>query len=688
MVTEREKGTSRRALALPAIALLTLLAIGSGCAGLPSPFGPQEPAPTSAATRTTPPGSPTALAKPAPTGAPVDGQPGRPSTATVAIDDGEANLFVHLDQGWSVRRPPVLSKVETVDGTVVFASDDGTRFAAVDVYQAARDEHQDSGEGLRSRAADVLQRLLSRGGATVSLRTTPLADDRGDLWDVGLTFTTNQGVRGAAFYRQPGRHQGDFRVEGFLYGYTGSAEPADLRAMRDSLKAVHALQLDARHDGRTLVALHSQGFRGPSQDPSSHHFVALAARDDGGWRALSLARLECPDFLGPDAVAPARVDEQRLWLEVRGGAGAHGGCYDLLRFDGQTLHVTASANHSGPDVARLQDLNGDGTPELVVNQTDDYVFCYACNVRLIQYRVLRWDGARWTDVQLAPLPESTPAEVRQPGNRAVELARAGLWKDALPAAEQALARGRSDETAAWNAALIRLHAEARAEHARNSGYPLLTTVFYGDYDAALEFFRPYQPSQIFTPRTPLVVGTPADQGPGRETLTKQIVLATTLALQVKPDLAAAYFLRGWAISLSAPGDPGALANVQRAAELNPAESLYERSVAYLKEVPPAPPPSAERISFVPGSTSHTATVELRRGEPKALVLNVMGGQRMTVSADGGVRIAVFDAEQRLVAPESTGPGRWEGTVPGTGDYLVVIEGEGRAEVTITIPPRG
>ena len=86
--------------------------------------------------------------------------------------------------------------------------------------------------------------------------------------------------------------------------------------MRDSLKAVHALQLDARHDGRPLVALHSRGFRGPSQDPSSRHFVALAARDDGGWRGLSLAHLTCPDFLGPDAVAPARVDEQvRQWKQ-------------------------------------------------------------------------------------------------------------------------------------------------------------------------------------------------------------------------------------------------------------------------------------------------------------------------------------------------------------------------------------
>src|SRR5207244_4359732 len=95
--------------------------------------------------------------------------------------------------------------------------------------------------------------------------------------------------------------------------------------------------------------------------------------------------------LQPD-VFQVELDPKNIWLEAQGGAGAHSGCYDLLRFDGKQLHSEISSCSSSPGDSRLEDLNGDGTPEVVLDATDYYVFCYACGVRKINYTVMRWDG--------------------------------------------------------------------------------------------------------------------------------------------------------------------------------------------------------------------------------------------------------------------------------------------------------
>ena len=47
-------------------------------------------------------------------------------------------------------------------------------------------------------------------------------------------------------------------------------------------------------------------------------------------------------------------------------------------------------------------------------------------------------------------------------------------------------------------------------------------------------------------------------------------------------MAAAHFLRGWALQIASPGSPDALAEIARAAELEPQEQLYTESLSYLK----------------------------------------------------------------------------------------------------------
>ena len=62
----------------------------------------------------------------------------------------------------------------------------------------------------------------------------------------------------------------------------------------------------------------------------------------------------------------------------------------------------------------------------------------------------------------------------------------------------------------WDYGLIKLHADAVADAMADSGYPLLSNVFYGDYAAAVDLMRPYSAAQIFSAQTPLVVGTTAE----------------------------------------------------------------------------------------------------------------------------------------------------------------------------------
>jgi hypothetical protein len=109
---------------------------------------------------------------------------------------------------------------------------------------------------------------------------------------------------------------------------------------------------------------------------------------------------------------------------------------------------------------------------------------------------------------------------------------------------------------------------------------LLNNLFYGDYPAALQVLRPYSPDQIFSLTGPLITGTVSE---GWEpTLAEWITQTTTSAIQLQPNLAAAYFLRGWGAYLSNATDPAARQDVARAAQLDPNEPLYAQSDVYLK----------------------------------------------------------------------------------------------------------
>ncbi|MCC9074783.1 SH3 domain-containing protein [Litorilinea aerophila] len=397
------------------------------------------------------------------------------------------------------------------------------------------------------------------------------------------------------------------------------------------IEGVRAFRLEGPTSPELWVA-HTYGIR--SFDPEQHHTILIYARHDDGWQEL--ARLELtsgqegiepsPDYLGgtPGAssvrqvfVTPT-VDGLPIWLQVAGGVGAHGGTFHLLRFDGSRLQVEAFHFSASPGAGELADLDGDGTQEVLLNQTEYYVFCYACGVRRVEYAVLRWDGSRMVPVTLQPLPDDAPASLRDLNDRAIQLAQAGLWKDALAVLEEAEALSLTDPSGnfAWNARLIRLNGQARQAvlQDEHQAYPLLEEIFFGDYDAALAIMRAYTVQELFATPSPLVVGTVAEGW--EEALADWVISSANAALKAKPDLAAAYFLRGWAKLLTAPpDDEEALADLAQAAQLAPDEPLFSQSLAYLSgsatsapaaTVQPTPSPTAALLTAL-------AAVNVRAG---------------------------------------------------------------------------
>ena len=346
-----------------------------------------------------------------------------------------------------------------------------------------------------------------------------------------------------------------------------------------STRGVYVIPLTTSSVDSTSWAAFSYGMR--RFEPVENHFVAVYSHSESGWQELSRLELEDPDIVDQAAVQQVDVEPENTWIQVESGVGAHAGCFNLLRFDGNALHNEVSHCNSSPGAGSLEDLNGDGTLDVLLDVTDHYVFCYACGVRYINTSVKTWEGSNMVDVELHPLTDTEPEELRQLTNRAIELASHDLWKDAQATIDETLRFNSKDPTYTWDVALINVDASRRAEHVQYTGYPLLANLFYGDYPATLDILRGYGATQIFNLNSPLFKGTPAETW--NEFATEYVTRTTTLQLEAQPDLAGAYFVRGWSLALLDPKDPDALADMQRAAELDPTETLFSESLAYLKE---------------------------------------------------------------------------------------------------------
>ena len=310
-----------------------------------------------------------------------------------------------------------------------------------------------------------------------------------------------------------------------------------------------------------LTAAYSTGMINFDRD--TRHTIAIERQG----REVAAITLENPTYLDPSGVQQVSISGDGTWLAIESGTGAHGGCFDLLWFDGAQLTNPYSICGEAPGVAQVRDLDGDGSAEVIITTTNHYVFCYACGVRDVSFSIMRWDGTGMTAVALAPIVGDDAAT--NAANEALRLAGAGLWRDAAAALDGVTATPGSD--AFWLMTALQLTAAGRAEQAQSGIYPLLDHLFYGEYDAAIDAMRTYTPEELLDAAGPLLTGTPAD-GNG-EALFATVAGTAELALTAQPDAPEALLLRGWARMMQGDRASG-VADLARAAELKPDDALF------------------------------------------------------------------------------------------------------------------
>ena len=359
-----------------------------------------------------------------------------------------------------------------------------------------------------------------------------------------------------------------------------STEAADLVELADRLAAEYGLVQDRgplvsvqpvlTADGEhTLFVAHTHGF--PPDNPAFRQTVSLHAAEPAGWRTLGRVELECAEYLNEFSVEQVRMDAANLWLTVAGGVGAHSGCLELLRWDGQALTVIISGFSSSPDAGSIADLNEDGQMDLLLNNSDPYIFCYACGVRQYWAQLFYWDGQALVEVTPTPLADDQPPELRTLNDRAAALAAAGLFADALAQIEQAEALAPENATVAWNAVWIRHHLEASRAEASASRYPLLNHVFAGDWETAFDALWEAGPAALVSD-SPVPTDSAAA---GFERIVGALLAQyADTVLRLQPERASVHALGAWGRFLLDPNDPAVKSGLRLAAELAPADERY------------------------------------------------------------------------------------------------------------------
>ena len=331
--------------------------------------------------------------------------------------------------------------------------------------------------------------------------------------------------------------------------------------------------------------------------PAAWFGIILYDRNGGGWRELARR-----DFWSVRDAIPLRdpwltqveIEPDRIWLELSGPSGIRGGCFDLLSFDGSTLQVELSACNAAYDIGRISDVNGDGAPDVVIDASNYGIGCNACDVGKLHFRAYAWDEANQGLIEkpIRPLAPRLSGQTAWPlVNEAVKLSQVGLWKDAMAKISQARTAAAAasppltDPTLQWDYALIKVHVDAMRQavmsQRRGGGSPLLSQVFYGDYAAAVDLLRPQGLNILLDVKAlpDALVRVDGEAFPA-------IDESASAALTVRPDLAPAYFLRGWArYHYSRRGLAAAKEDMARAVLLAPDDEFFRQANAYLKTVP-------------------------------------------------------------------------------------------------------
>lgn len=96
----------------------------------------------------------------------------------------------------------------------------------------------------------------------------------------------------------------------------------------------------------------------------------------------------------------------------------------------------------------------------------------------------------------------------------------------------------------------------------------------------------------------------------------------------------------------------------------------------------------QRIRFAPGSIGYGFSLDLQQGQPRAFVLGIMAGQQFNVKTEGNVTAVVLGVDSNPLRPAHIEYGLSQYAIPVTGDYTMILSGQGPSGITLVIPALG
>lgn len=100
------------------------------------------------------------------------------------------------------------------------------------------------------------------------------------------------------------------------------------------------------------------------------------------------------------------------------------------------------------------------------------------------------------------------------------------------------------------------------------------------------------------------------------------------------------------------------------------------------------PAESTRIQFAPGTTAYTFTTNLSQGTSQSYVLGLAANQVLYVLQSSTASIQVFGPQGIPLAAATTQAGPWGVAIHQTGDYTLVLLGQGNVSVSLYVPPLG
>lgn len=355
---------------------------------------------------------------------------------------------------------------------------------------------------------------------------------------------------------------------------------AETAADQAALEQMEVIAVPLETADRDLWAAVTSGPGVWELDATARHVAAIyERREAGSWVEVAVLPLESEPTYADIQVVPAPAAEGASWLAVYGSTGAHAGTFELVHYNGVTLSSALWWFSPSPTAATVADLDEDGYAEIVLNATDPYVYCYACDVRAWSEIIYRWVDGEPVAVNIGII-ESAGQRVHDLTEQAARYVEADLWRRARSTMQLALDAAPDDEDVWWLALTIGRTADARLQEAGADAQPLTTAVLAGEYGLAVDLMSDLRPVEVYDADGPLLAGTVAQESP--DVMGAYLVDYATRALEVEPTLDEAYAVRSLGRLLVDPEDlAGALMDMDTALSIDPADRFYQQARAFL-----------------------------------------------------------------------------------------------------------